>query len=87
MDVKVRLCGNQPLKVLYNTWFTGVSVLLQDVALVAFTAIGAPDIVAFVLAQLACIQLTLIHIPLLLHHICSFICSTDGKGLLGVLAV
>jgi len=62
-----------------------VSILLQDVALVAATAVRVPDLGACVLAQLALIELTLIHILLLLHRIGSVICSTDGEGLLGEL--
>ena len=70
-----------------STWCTGLSILLQDVALVAATAIGAPDVSACMLAQLAQIKLTLIHIVMLFHRIDSFICGTDGEGLLGELAV
>lgn len=62
-------------------------VLLQDVAPVAATAVGAPDVDACVLAQLAVVELTLIHVLLLLHRVGSFVCGTDGEGLLGELAV
>lgn len=71
----------------YSTWCAGVPVLLQNVALVAATAVGAPDVGACVLAQLAQVELTQIHILLLLHCIGSFICGTDGESLLGELAV
>lgn len=83
------LSVNQPSMVSYSrrTWCTGVSVLLQYVALVAATAVRAPDVGARVLAQLAQVELTLIHILLLLHCVGSFICGTDGEGLLGELAV
>lgn len=64
-----------------------MSVLLQGVALVAATVVGAPGVGACVLAQLACVELTLIHILLLLHCVGSFIGGTDGEGLLGELAV
>ncbi len=69
------------------TWCTGVSIRLQVVALVAATAVGAPDVGACVLAQLAHMELTLIHILLLLHCVGSFICGTDGEGLLWKFAV
>ncbi len=70
-----------------STWCTGVSILLQAVALVAATAIGAPGIGACVLAQLAQVELTLIDILLLLHRVGSIILGTDGEGLFGKLAV
>lgn len=71
----------------YCTWCTRMSIQLQDVALVAATAIGAPDVGACVLAQLARVELTLVNILLLLHSVGSFICGTDGEGFLGELIV
>lgn len=71
----------------YCTWCTRMSIQLQDVALVAATAIGAPDVGAYVLAQLARVELTLVNILLLLHSVGSFICGTDGEGFLGELIV
>lgn len=80
-------CVNEHAEVSCSTWCTGLSVLLQDVTLVAATAVGAPDVGTCVLAQLARVELTLIHILLLLHRVGSFICGTDGEGLFGELAV
>lgn len=71
----------------HSTWCTGVTVLLQDVALVTATVVGAPGVGACVLAQLAQEVLTLIHILLLLHCVGSFICCTDEESLLGELTV
>lgn len=61
--------------------------MLQDVALVAVTDVRAPDVGARVLAQLARVELTLIHILLLLYGVGSFVCGADGESLLRELAV
>lgn len=64
-----------------------MTVLLQDVALVTATVVGAPGVDAHLLAQLAQELLTLIHILLLLHCVGSFTCCTNGESLLGELTV
>ena len=64
-----------------------MSVLQQCVAQVTVTAVGAPGVDTCVVAQLALVQLTLIHIRLLLHRVLSLVSSPDREGLLGELAV
>lgn len=60
----------------FSTWCTGVAVLLELVATVTATAVGAAAVGARVLAQLACCNTLL-----LLHCVGSVICGTHGKGL------
>lgn len=89
-EIKIMILGsilNRSARTSCCTWCTRMSIQLQDVALVAATAIRAPDVGACVLAQLARVELTLVNILLLLHSVGSFICGPDGEGFLGELIV
>lgn len=62
-------------------------VPLEDVASVAATSVGAPDVGAGVLAQLARQEPALIHVLRIPHCVGAFIRGADGEGLVGELAV
>lgn len=71
-----------PLWVASSTWCTGAAVLLEGVATVTATAMGAPSVGTRVLAQL-----TRSRGLLLLHRVGSLFCCTHGKSLFGEFTV